>query len=243
MQDSCLVMDITEASVPIECYPRYQYMVKTRNDLAKRYNDLMRKYKPGNRTLPEINDDKILIEFCKSAGSKDSFPDIKSIIPRHYDKITLTIFENVNVGKRNKVIGNKLSIFLPDILSCELPTSTIIIGKDLKTKQYLSEVFSSHKHVDVCLEKDISKALSTHLEGYALAGMREAHEVLYAFLNRKQYEEHNVGERRRERQVMKGNTEYNIKYKKKKCSQIIYFVYRMTYRPYNIRFCQICFVK
>ncbi|XP_060580519.1 uncharacterized protein LOC132737267 isoform X2 [Ruditapes philippinarum] len=175
-------MEVIDVRVPVKCFPRYQYMLNRRNNLAERYNVLMRKYKLDNCTLNAVNDDNIRLLFCKSVNSKNHFPGIELVVPRHLDTIK-RIYIGRNFRERLTLTEDKCFLLLigGDTLTYDnlkllkdLPVSTFLLLKDIKGKNILSEILLGFGNIDLCLEENISPVLTKHLERYALTGMRDA---------------------------------------------------------------------
>jgi hypothetical protein len=178
-------------------------MLNRRNDLAGRYNILMRKYKLENCTLNVVNDDNIRILLCKSVHSKDHFPGIEIVVPRHLDTINKRIYNSSIFRNGLNLTAEKCFVLLigGDSLTYDhlkwvedLPVTTILLGKDIKVTNILSDILHGPRNVDLCLEENIRIVLTTHLERYALTGMRDACENLNCLLTVKSPGEPDVSE-------------------------------------------------
>jgi hypothetical protein len=178
-------MDVREASVPAASFPRYQYMLKIRKDLANRYNCLNKiKILEDCEPLLDVNDDNIRIFMCKSEESTDQFIDIKSIIPRNWDTVNQKEYKIESLKRDSKFFKNAYCIFFKDMLTKleRFSQRTIFIGTDNNLTKVISNMLGSQKRTVVCLEEDVGAALSTQLERHALAGIRVACDKLYVIL-------------------------------------------------------------
>ncbi|XP_060598082.1 uncharacterized protein LOC132751890 [Ruditapes philippinarum] len=178
-------IDVIKVSAPVKCFPRYQYMLKMRKDLAKRYNCLMEKYE-CDPLKDDLSDENVCIFMCKSKKSKEPFIDIELIVsPRHQDSVTKREYQAENENELKSVKGAYF-IFLGDedtlTISKDFHERTIVIGKDKESEYILTQILGSKERIGDCLYDDLFKALSIHLERFALTGMRSACENLYSVL-------------------------------------------------------------
>ncbi|XP_053382561.1 uncharacterized protein LOC123540597 isoform X2 [Mercenaria mercenaria] len=182
-------MEITKYNVPEQCFPRYQYSKKIREDLAKRYNDLMKRLKRVAEPLEDksdLNDKEICIFLCKDLSSKYHLPNIQSIVSRKSDIVTNENTSSLEgpFRKNTFVITNRKNDISKSIKGFE--EHIIVIASDETDKQALLETFKHYEHVDVCTAENVCDALSTRLERYAFSGMKTACECLdYILMNRK----------------------------------------------------------
>lgn len=124
--------------------------------------------------------------MCKSKKSKEPFIDIELIVsPRYRDSVTKREYQ-AEIENELKSVKGAYFIFLGDedtlTISKDFHERTIVIGKDKESEYILTQILGSKERIGDCLYDDLFKALSIHLERFALTGMRSACENLYSVL-------------------------------------------------------------
>ncbi|XP_053391934.1 uncharacterized protein LOC128554661 [Mercenaria mercenaria] len=196
-------MEITEYNVPEWCFPRYQYSMKIKKDLAKRYNNLMRRLQRDVEPLEGKNDfpdNKICIFLCKDLSFEDIIPSIQSVVSRKCDNITKentstidSLNDLLSKGhfKRNTfVITNSKSDILKSIK--DFKEYVIVIANDEKDVHGLLRTFKHYEHAAVCTVENICDVVSTRLERYAFTGMKNACAYLDSILTKRNLEHHST---------------------------------------------------